>query len=246
MAVTIKVRRGLEINLPTLSSGEIGFTTDTHETYIGDGTNNHRLSKSINWVTKTADYTAFSNDGIFADTTSNNIEIILPASPNVGDKIIIDDVAKNFDDNHLLIDRNGNEINNEAKNVFCADKSARIECLFSGATYGWSVMSLNGTVTSYDESVTTITTNDTTPDVVGTGLLIIDTAGPLTITDFDNGITGQELTVLFKYDDIIVENNANITLSDGVNFSSKVSDVVTFIYDGSKWIETSKSVQTYN
>jgi hypothetical protein len=40
MPLTLKVRRGVKASIPTLADGELGFTTDTHELYIGrSGTN---------------------------------------------------------------------------------------------------------------------------------------------------------------------------------------------------------------
>ena len=41
---TIKIRRGTEANLPVLEAGELGFTTDTHKVYVGDGTDNHLVT----------------------------------------------------------------------------------------------------------------------------------------------------------------------------------------------------------
>ena len=43
MANTIKVRRGTKANLPILNQGELAFTTDTNELFIGDGTTNHEI-----------------------------------------------------------------------------------------------------------------------------------------------------------------------------------------------------------
>jgi len=43
MSNSIKVRRGLESNLPTLSEGEFGFATDSAKVWIGDGASNHQL-----------------------------------------------------------------------------------------------------------------------------------------------------------------------------------------------------------
>lgn len=40
MANKIQLRRGLKSKLPTLSSGEPGYTTDTRELYIGTGSGN--------------------------------------------------------------------------------------------------------------------------------------------------------------------------------------------------------------
>ena len=43
MSVTIKFRRGLETNLPTLAVGEPGFCTDSYKLFIGDGSTNHEV-----------------------------------------------------------------------------------------------------------------------------------------------------------------------------------------------------------
>ena len=51
MANTIQVKRGADASLPTLNAGEFGFSTDTHQTYIGDGAVNHELtSKASIWL----------------------------------------------------------------------------------------------------------------------------------------------------------------------------------------------------
>jgi len=44
MANTIQVRRGANASLPTLSAGEFGFSTDTYQTYVGDGAANHEIA----------------------------------------------------------------------------------------------------------------------------------------------------------------------------------------------------------
>lgn len=46
MADKIIIRRGLRVNLPTLSEGELGFCTDTKEYFIGSNIGNILLSKS--------------------------------------------------------------------------------------------------------------------------------------------------------------------------------------------------------
>ena len=43
MANTIQFKRGLNTNLPTLAAGEPGFSTDTKQLNIGDGTTNHEV-----------------------------------------------------------------------------------------------------------------------------------------------------------------------------------------------------------
>ena len=43
MANLIQIKRGLFSALPTLSAGELGFSTDTKQLHIGDGTDNHEV-----------------------------------------------------------------------------------------------------------------------------------------------------------------------------------------------------------
>jgi len=45
MSNIIQIRRGANASLPTLSAGEFGFSTDTHQIYIGDGATNYELAK---------------------------------------------------------------------------------------------------------------------------------------------------------------------------------------------------------
>ena len=46
MANKIQQRRGLKANMPTLSAGEIGYATDTRETFIGTGSGNVNMGGS--------------------------------------------------------------------------------------------------------------------------------------------------------------------------------------------------------
>ena len=40
MSRTIQIKRGLKANLPALAVGELGFTIDTHEVFIGSAAGN--------------------------------------------------------------------------------------------------------------------------------------------------------------------------------------------------------------
>lgn len=53
MANKIQQRRGLKANMPTLSAGEIGYATDTRETFIGTGSGNVNMGGS-HWYRGTA------------------------------------------------------------------------------------------------------------------------------------------------------------------------------------------------
>ncbi len=68
--------------------------------------------------TKTANYTATSNEIVPCDTnTVGAFTVTLPASPVHGDSVIISDAAGTFATNNLTVDRNGNNINGVADNV---------------------------------------------------------------------------------------------------------------------------------
>ena len=81
---------------------------------------------------------------------------------------------------------------------------------------------------------------DTTPSVLGGKAFKTANAGATTITFFDDGIEGQEITIVF--------GDANTTLTDGGNlalaggFTSTTNDVMHLIYDGTVWCEISRSI----
>lgn len=50
MNQTIKIKRGLEDDLPMLEEGEMGFCTDTKKVYIGDGAANTLINENISYM----------------------------------------------------------------------------------------------------------------------------------------------------------------------------------------------------
>jgi len=77
----IQVHRGSEINLPNLTQGEFGYTTDTQDLYIGGFSGNIKVSKNQinvkNFGAKgdglTADNVAFQNAIDFANTKNRGV-----------------------------------------------------------------------------------------------------------------------------------------------------------------------------
>jgi len=72
MATLIQIRRGTKTQLDgiTLSTGEIGYTTDTNEVYIGDGTNSHLVGKVMVDAGENRP-TAGVSGRVFLDTDNN-------------------------------------------------------------------------------------------------------------------------------------------------------------------------------
>ena len=109
MANTIQVRRGANASLPTLNAGEFGFSTDTYQTYIGDGAANHELGKvqtasiylpaeaSYLPATAPAELAEIAGSGVyggysilkFDDTTSEHCVFRVPVPDYDGGNIIV-------------------------------------------------------------------------------------------------------------------------------------------------------------
>jgi hypothetical protein len=80
--------------------------------------------------------------------------------------------------------------------------------------------------------------DDATPNVNGKSVWL--TGGTTTITDFDAGATGQEITIIAEHS-ITITDGTNIFLSGSVNFDMTATDTLTLIQkaDG-KWYEVSR------
>ena len=89
----IKIKRGIKADLPTLEEGELGFTTDTKEVYVGASGGNKNVIHS-NFASKSANYVITDEDGLdmlmITTGSSANVQITLPsAANNSGRKIKI-------------------------------------------------------------------------------------------------------------------------------------------------------------
>lgn len=86
MANKIQQRRGLKANMPTLSAGEIGYATDTRETFIGTGSGNVNMGGShwyrgmaMSGTVTTTGYYSFSAcpqvkvDDMYLNTSNGNV-----------------------------------------------------------------------------------------------------------------------------------------------------------------------------
>ena len=83
--------------------------------------------------------TVESNRGYFVNTTSNACTVTLPASPGVGDQVILLDYARTWDTNAVTIDSNGNDFQNQSDDyvVDYDTEGQGINIVFSGSTNGW-------------------------------------------------------------------------------------------------------------
>ena len=113
----------------------IGVNTHAQiDTFIAGGVN-----AGLEWIEKSANYTAVTGDGILADTTGGEFTVTLPLTPTIGDIVGINDSLANFNTNTLAINRNGELIHGIAENLVCNVSHASFLLIYSGATQGWKL-----------------------------------------------------------------------------------------------------------
>ena len=89
--------------------------------------------------------------------------------------------------------------------------------------------------------VTTLA-NDGTPTVSGKYLLL--TGGTTTITDFDDGVTGQIIQILSEHT-VTITDGTNIFLNGSANFTMNSTDSLTLVCKtDNKWYEIGRSDNT--
>jgi hypothetical protein len=97
------------------------------------------VSGGTSWqaVKTSATFTAVAGEGYFINTTSNAIEMDLPAG-NIGDEISFIDYAGTFDSNALTIDQNGTEkIAGSTDPLTVSTERAANTLVYVDSTQGW-------------------------------------------------------------------------------------------------------------
>jgi hypothetical protein len=115
MSQILKIRRGAEVDIPSLNFGELGFTTNTKKLFIGNGVGNILLAKSSSIdIQKTIenDYNANASEFLMVSTIDRIVQITLPISPENYDRVAILDTGYNSHVNNITVNRNGKNINN--------------------------------------------------------------------------------------------------------------------------------------
>ncbi len=86
---------------------------------------------------------------------------------------------------------------------------------------------------------------DATPSVANGDVFTVTNTGATTITAFDDGQEGQQITLIFKDGNTTVQDasiGGVIQLAGGANFAATADDVLVLITDGTNWYEVSRSV----
>jgi hypothetical protein len=89
------------------------------------------------WTIITSNQTLSVGNGYFVDVTSSPIVVTLPASPTLGNKIRIIDVAGLSEINQLTVVGNGEKIQRSSSNLEVSSNAAAFTLIYSNSTYGW-------------------------------------------------------------------------------------------------------------
>ena len=91
---------------------------------------------------KTATYNANVNDGVQTNTSGGAFTVNLPASPAVGDQVVIVDSNSSWATNNLTVGRNGSTIQGSASDLICDISGVSIQLIYTGTT--WDVFAQAG------------------------------------------------------------------------------------------------------
>jgi hypothetical protein len=100
-------------------------------------------SGGITYTTvKTSSYTATDSEGVQTDTSGGAFTVTLPATPAVGDQVIVVDTSSSWATNNLTVGRNGSTIEGLAENLVCDLSNVSVQLVYSGTT--WNVFAQTG------------------------------------------------------------------------------------------------------
>ena len=136
---------------------------------------------------KTANYTAVANDGVQTNTSGGAFTVTLPATPAVGDQIVVTDSAGSWATNNLTVGRNGSTIEGLAEDLTCDIPGISVQLIYNGTTWdvfaqaggaGTDFGDLIGPASSTDNAITRF--DATTGKLVQNSLVTVADNGAIT------------------------------------------------------------------
>ena len=99
-------------------------------------------SGGYSYESKSANFSASSGSAYLVDTSSAAITATLPASPNVGDFLMIIDSSGKADVYNITVARNGKIIHGKEEDLEIDYSMTALELVYEGATHGWRITNL--------------------------------------------------------------------------------------------------------
>ncbi len=129
--ITIKQGSGATVNVA--NGSKVMIVTDGAG--AGAAVIDASTAGGVSYVTKTANYTTANLEGVLADTSGGAFTITLPASPSVGDQVVIADAGASFGSNNLTVGRNGSTISGTAENLVLDITGVSVQFVYDGSTW---------------------------------------------------------------------------------------------------------------
>jgi len=125
---------GTSVN-PRRNLNIIGGTfTDSSET----DTTTITFSGGASSSAVSSDITLAASNKYFVDTTSART-LTLPASPSLGDEIVIFDASNNALTNNITVASNSNKLQGSVQDLVVDSNAATVYLTYTGSSYGWAV-----------------------------------------------------------------------------------------------------------
>ena len=201
--ITIKQGSGATVNVA--NGSKVMVVTDGAG--AGAAVIDASTAGGVSYVVKTANYTTANLEGVLADTSGGAFTVTLPASPSVGDQVVIADAGASFGSNNLTVGRNGSTISGTAENLVLDITGVSVQFVYDGSTWevyaqvggnGGNAVTLDATQTLTNKDLTsgTNTFPSSLATLTGTETLTNKTIayGSNTLTDVAGTSATQTLT----------------------------------------------------
>jgi hypothetical protein len=159
------------------------------------GSGDLEVSGGLEYVVKTANYTAVDKQGVLADTSGGAFTVTLPVTPSTGAQVVVADAGNSWGTNNLTVARNGSTIGGLAENLVCDINGVSVQLVYDGTTWevyaqiggnGDTAVTLAGVQTLTNKTIAFA--SNTLTDVAGT--TASQTLTNKTIAFADNTLTG--------------------------------------------------------